>query len=111
VKVVISGELRQIINCRISTLRNVLVIDFIFCITSTFLLSAVGLAGFALTNNSVLVLPLTKEEAEAAVAANTASVWPSNLMDTSITPAEASGSGINETQLLNPNVSAQMSYI
>jgi hypothetical protein len=53
-------------------------------------LSFNGSAGFALMNNSVLVLPLTQDEAVAAVAVNTASVWPSNSIETSRTAAEAS---------------------
>jgi hypothetical protein len=43
----------------------------------------------------VLVLPFTKDEAYAAVAAYMASEWPSNLTDTSITAAEASIKGTN----------------
>jgi hypothetical protein len=58
------------------------------------LFSFVALAGFAFRKRSVVVLAFTKDEAYAAVAEYTASVWPSNLTETSITAAEAS---INNT--------------
>jgi len=59
------------------------------------LFSFVALAGFALRNNSVLVLAFTRDEAYAAVAAYMASEWPSNLTDTSKTAAEASVNSTN----------------
>jgi hypothetical protein len=51
-------------------------------------------------NNSALVLPVTKDEAQAAVAVNTASVSPSNAIETSRTSAGASINNISEIQFL-----------
>lgn len=90
--VVIKGEFLQIKNYKKKCLGDVFIFDSVFCITWTFLMSPDGLAGFALTKSNVLVLPLTRDEAQANVAAYTASVSPSSkLMATSRTEADASG--------------------